>query len=187
MANKTYYKADNVVLTIEDAAVTGKAYQLADFAATEIGSGNLGFFWNVNSISFTATQNTVDKGHVGTDEMDHIATNKTYEASIDMDFYSADADVTLVDGGTTYHAVDPVSIAKQVIDGLGEKYTGVLYIGCDLGTDNANSEEDYALPSTAALSIQLDEVMFTSLPTTYTAGEITTISIPLKVKSSAIL
>lgn len=186
MADKTYYKADNVVLTIEDASVTGKTYQLKDFVPAEIATGNLGFFWNVNSISFTATQNTVDKSHTGTDEMEHIATNKTYEASLDMDFYSASGDVTLVDGGTTYHAIDPVSIFKQVIDGLGEKYTGKLYVGCTLGADAANAEEDYALPSTAALTIDLNEVMFTSLPVTFTAGEISTISIPLKVKSSGI-
>lgn len=187
MATTTFYKGQNIVLVVDDASVTGQTFQLTDLAGVEIGAANIGFFWKVNSISFTATQNVTEKPHVGTDEQDTIATTKTYDVSVDADWYTADGDVTLVGTTTTAHAIDMVSLLKQVINGDGETYSARLYVGCDLKTDAANGEEDYADLDTADFSIDMSDVIFTNAPFSANPGEISSGSFTMTVKSADIL
>lgn len=184
MATIEFQKGQGTAMSVEAASATGKAYQLKDFAAAEINSAHKGFFWKINSLNYTATQNTTDKAHVGTDEQDTIATTKTYEGTIDMDYIKASADVTLVGTTTTLHAVDPKSVIAQVINGNGETYTLKIFYGCDLKSDAANGTEDHADIDTADFAITLNEVIFTSIPLNVSPGEIISISVPIKFKSS---
>lgn len=180
----TFYKGQNVALTVEDSTNVSATSQLQDFGGVAIASANKGLFWKVNSISFTPTQNTEERAHVGTDEEDTIATTKNYEVSIDMDWYTAGADVTLVDGATTYHAVDPLTVLKQVVNGDGECYDLTLHIGCDVtGTIDG---EDYALPSTSDFKINMTEVVFTTMPYAANPGGVSSASMTLMVKSADI-
>lgn len=186
MATITFDDGKSVVFAITAASVTGKAYQLKDFAGVEIAAANKGFFWKVNSLNYNATQNTTDKPHVGTAEQDTIATTKQFDGTIEMDLYKADGDVTLVGTTTTLHAVDPKTIMKQVVNGFGETYTGLIYVGCTQKTNAANGVEDYADVDTSQFTMTLDDLMFTGIPVPVTAGEIITLSVPVKFKSSTI-
>lgn len=186
MATITFHDGKSTVFAITAASVTGKAYQLKAFGGTEISASNKGWFYKVNSLNYNATQNTVDKPHIGTAEQDTIATTKQFDGTIDMDLYKGSADVTLVGTSTTLHAIDPVTVIKQVISGLGETYTGAIYVGCTQKANAANSVEDYADVDTAAFVINVEELMFTGVPTTITSGEIITLSVPVKFKSSNI-
>lgn len=186
MATISFYKGQNIVLEVSDSQNADTNSQLKDFGAVAVDVGNEGFFWKVNSISFTPTQNTTDRPHVGTDEEDTIATTKSYEATLDMDWYTADADVTLVGTSTTLHAVDPATILKQVVNGDGEMYTLKLHVGCDLKANAANGNEDFADPDTADFTITLNDVIFTNAPFGANPGDISSTSYTLTVKSADI-
>jgi hypothetical protein len=186
MATITFHDGKSTVFAIEAASVTGKTYQLKDFGAVEISGSNKGFFYKINSLNYTATQNTVDKPHVGTAEQDSIATTKQFEGTIDIDLWKGSADVTLVGTTTTLHAINPLTVIKQVVNGLGETYTGKIYVGCAQKANAANGVEDYADVDTASFTMTLDDLIFTSIPMPVTSGEIITLSIPVKFKSSTV-
>lgn len=186
MATIEFQRGFGAMMTVEAASVTGKAYQLKDFGNVEISAANKGVFWKVNSLTYNATQNTVEKPHVGTDAQDTIATTKTYEGTIDLDFIKASADVTVIGTTTTTHVIDPKTIFKQVVNGQGETYTAKIYIGCDLKTAAANGNEDHADQDTADLVITLNELIFTSIPFTANPGDILTLSVPVRFKSSSL-
>lgn len=187
MATTTFYKGQNIVMSIESASVTGQAFQLQDFGGVEIAAANKGFFWKVNSVTFNSTQNTTERAHVGTDEQDTVGTTKVYDVTVDMDWYKADADVTLAGTTTTMHAIDPKTILKQVVDGDGETYTAKLYVGCDLKANAANGDEDFADPDTADFAIDMTDVIFTTAPFGANPGEISSGSFSMSVKSASVV
>lgn len=184
MAGSTIYRGKDMALTVQGADSTGEAYQLKDFGAVEIGSANKGVFWKVNSVSFTPTQNTSDRPHVGTTEIETIATTKDFEVTVDMDWYFESADITLADGATTYHAVTPKSVLKQLIEGDGDTYDLTLHMGCDL-TSTVDGEA-FATPSTSDFDVVMTECILLSGPESISAGEVASTTWTFKVKSATI-
>lgn len=190
MASSVTYKGQDVVLLVTAADPTGESFQFKDHAGAEINAANKGFFWKVNSISLTPTQNTQERQHVGTSEIETIATTKNIELSMDMDWYSAAAAVVLTDGGAaTYEAVDPKSMLKQILEGDGDCYDFQLKVGCDLlagAVVNGTATETYADPTTADFTVNLNEVQVLSGPIGASAGDISSTSWNFKVKSATI-